>query len=66
METFLKPGSYFCSLLGEHARPACSKMFGEHSVEQAPRQACSAHKYLLGERNPEHKKFARRACSGIE
>uniref|UniRef100_A0A915JSY0 Uncharacterized protein n=1 Tax=Romanomermis culicivorax TaxID=13658 RepID=A0A915JSY0_ROMCU len=38
-------------------------MFGEHSVEQAVRRACSAREYLLVEQNHEHKKFARRACS---
>uniref|UniRef100_A0A915I6H8 Uncharacterized protein n=1 Tax=Romanomermis culicivorax TaxID=13658 RepID=A0A915I6H8_ROMCU len=36
----------------------------EHSSEQAARRACSASKYLLDEQNPEHKKFARRVCSG--
>uniref|UniRef100_A0A915JIP8 Globin family profile domain-containing protein n=1 Tax=Romanomermis culicivorax TaxID=13658 RepID=A0A915JIP8_ROMCU len=41
----------------------CSEMFGEHSVEQAARRACPAHEYLFGEQNPEHKKYARRACS---
>uniref|UniRef100_A0A915JB50 Uncharacterized protein n=1 Tax=Romanomermis culicivorax TaxID=13658 RepID=A0A915JB50_ROMCU len=44
------PGSYFCSLLDEHAR-RCS--------------AGTAPKELLGEQNPEQKKIARRACSGL-
>uniref|UniRef100_A0A915HYS6 Uncharacterized protein n=1 Tax=Romanomermis culicivorax TaxID=13658 RepID=A0A915HYS6_ROMCU len=59
----LNPGSYFCSLLGEHARRACSElyseMFGEHRIEQAARRASSAREYLLVEQNTEHKKFVR-------
>uniref|UniRef100_A0A915HU55 Uncharacterized protein n=1 Tax=Romanomermis culicivorax TaxID=13658 RepID=A0A915HU55_ROMCU len=49
----INPGSYFCSLLGEHTRRACSElcseMLGEHSVEQAAHRACSAREYLLVE-----------------
>uniref|UniRef100_A0A915I4A5 Uncharacterized protein n=1 Tax=Romanomermis culicivorax TaxID=13658 RepID=A0A915I4A5_ROMCU len=48
-------GSYFCSLLGEHAQRVCSDMFSEHSVEQAARKHARRANVCPSSRNPSTK-----------